>query len=445
MLSENRVVWSEGMFLRIQHFQQADRWTERFVRGLTRDLVPYPWGFTEIGINRELLGVGRFALSHARGIFPDGTPFEAPGDADQPPPLELPPGTRDVTIHLAVPMRQPGSPEVGGDRREDVAARLRRSAYDAPDANSDGFASAGIEVGRLRLSYLPSNGPLAGTERLAVARVVEVRSDLAVVLDDRFIAPCLACAAESPLAALVSELQGLVSHRAEALAARIADPTTRGAGEIADFLLLQVLNRAEPLLRHASAQAGRLHPETFYGLCLALAGEIATFTAPSRRAPQLPDYRHDDLAATFASVFSELRAGLSALLEQVAVPIELQERRHGVRVGTINDRTLLRGAGFVLAVRASVPAETLRRSLPNQIKIGPVEQIAQLVNVALPGIGVRPLAVAPRQLPYRGGTVYFELDTTGPLWRDLDQSSAVAIHVAGNFPDLDLELWAIKG
>ncbi len=445
MLSENRVVWSEGMFLRVQHFQQADRWTERFVRGLTRDLSPYPWGFSEIGINRELLGVGRFALSHARGIFPDGTPFEAPGDADLPPPLELLPGTRDVTIHLAVPMRQPGSPEVGADRREDAATRLRRTACDVPDANGDGYASAGLEVGRLRLSYAPSNGPLAGTERLAVARVVEVRSDLAVVLDEKFVAPCLTCAAEGPLAALVSELQGLVSHRAEALAARIADPTTRGAGEIADFLLLQVLNRAEPLLRHAGAQAGRLHPEAFYGLCLALAGEIATFTAPSRRAPHLPDYRHDDLAATFAAVFAELRAGLSALLEQVAVPIDLQERRHGVRVGAINDRALLRGAGFVLAVRASLPPETLRRSLPNQIKIGPVEQIAQLVNVALPGIAVRPLAVAPRQLPYRGGTVYFELDTTNPLWRDLEQSSAVAIHVAGNFPDLDLELWAIKG
>jgi hypothetical protein len=34
----------------------------------------------------------------------------------------------------------------------------------------------------------------------------------------------------------------------------------------------------------------------------------------------------------------------------------------------------VRGAGFVLAVRASLPPETLRRSLPNQIKIGPVEQ-----------------------------------------------------------------------
>jgi type VI secretion system protein ImpJ len=29
----NRVVWQEGMFLRTQHFQQQDRWTEQLVRG----------------------------------------------------------------------------------------------------------------------------------------------------------------------------------------------------------------------------------------------------------------------------------------------------------------------------------------------------------------------------------------------------------------------------
>jgi len=132
------------------------------------------------------------------------------------------------------------------------------------------------------------------------------------------------------------------------------------------------------------------------------------------------------------------------VLEQTAVAIPLQERRHGVKVGLINDRSLLLSASFVLAVRAEMPAEMLRRSLPNQIKIGPVEQIAQLVNVALPGIRIRPLPVAPRQLPFRSGTAYFELENSGPLWKQLDASGALAFHLAGEFPELVMELWAIK-
>ena len=62
------------MFLRVQHFQQADRWTERLVRVTTRELAAYPWGIAEISIDRSALAIGQFALSNLRGILPDGTP-----------------------------------------------------------------------------------------------------------------------------------------------------------------------------------------------------------------------------------------------------------------------------------------------------------------------------------------------------------------------------------
>jgi type VI secretion system protein ImpJ len=444
MYTENRVVWAEGMFLRVQHFQQSDRWTERLVRSTTRDMRPFPWGFVSIAINRELLAVGKLALTSARGVFPDGTPFDAPGDADLPPAIEPVEGTRSAIVYLTLPERRGGAAEMGRGGHEDAATRWQRVEYEASDANSDSFTNAPIEIGRQRLGCALSSGPLAGFDRMGVARIVEVRSDRSIVLDDKFIAPTLNCAAEAPLLALITELHGLVGHRAEALAARIADPTVRGTAEIADFLLLQALNRVDPRLRHAAALAAQLHPETFYELCLELAGELATFTAQSKRATVFPDYRHEDLEATFASVFADLRASLSSVLEQTAVAIPLQDRRHGVKVGTINDRSLLLAASFVLAVRANMPAEMLRRSLPNQIKIGPVEQIAQLVNVALPGIRVRPLPVAPRQLPFQSGTVYFELENSGPLWKQLDVSGALALHLAGDFPELAMELWAIR-
>ncbi len=73
-----------------------------------------------------------------------------------------------------------------------------------------------------------------------------------------------------------------------------------------------------------------------------------------------------------------------------------------------------------------------------------MEQIAQLVNVALPGIPIRPLPVAPRQLPYRAGSIYFELERGGPLWKQLETQGAIALHLAGSFPQIEMELWAIK-
>jgi type VI secretion system protein ImpJ len=132
-------------------------------------------------------------------------------------------------------------------------------------------------------------------------------------------------------------------------------------------------------------------------------------------------------------------------LEQTAIAIPLQERRYGVHVGPIVDRSILRAASFVLVVRADVPTETLRRLFPSQVKIGAVEHIRELVNVAIPGIAVRALPVAPRQIPFYAGASYFELDRNSPHWQQLQSSGGFAIHVSGDFPNLQLELWAIRG
>ena len=35
---DNKIIWSEGMFLRTQHFQQQDRYVERLVRNRTAHL-----------------------------------------------------------------------------------------------------------------------------------------------------------------------------------------------------------------------------------------------------------------------------------------------------------------------------------------------------------------------------------------------------------------------
>ena len=444
MQDSNRVVWSEGMFLRVQQFQQADRFTEHLVREAVRDLSPHAWGIAEIELEQDLLNIGKFAVARCRGVLPDGTPFRIPADADHPQPLELHGGVHDTVIHLTLPLRQQSAPEIGGDHRDDMQTRFRRTTYEAADGNNGSFANAPVEIARLRLGYGLASGPTAGFVVLALARLVEVRADLSVQLDDRFILPCLNVGCQPALIGFLAELQGLITHRAEAIAARMADPTIRGTAEIADFLLLQALNRAEPGLRHMVAEASSLHPERMYGACVALAGELATFTAASKRATVFPPYRHEDLQATFTPVIADLRAALSTVLEQTAVAIPLVERRHGVRVGTITDRSLISGSSFVLAVRADVPAEQLRRVFPNQVKIGPVEQIAQLVNVSLPGIPVRPMPVAPRQLPYRAGSIYFELDRSGPFWKQLETSGAIAFHLAGEFPQLELELWAIK-
>jgi type VI secretion system protein ImpJ len=55
------------------------------------------------------------------------------------------------------------------------------------------------------------------------------------------------------------------------------------------------------------------------------------------------------------------------------------------------------------------------------------------------------MPVAPPGIPYHAGFAYFELETRGSdLWKQLETSGGLAIHIAGDFPGLELELWAVR-
>lgn len=438
-----RVVWQEGMFLRSQHFQQQDRWLESLLRGRVAALRPYPWGLTRINIDRDLLATGRFALAEASGVFEDGTPFLLPGEADHPAPLELADNVRAMLVHLALPIRQPGSPEIAAEDGS-TEGRYHAARFEAFDTHSASPEAAELIIAKLKLRYMLDSDDRAGYLCIPLARINEVTSDRRVVLDDRWIPPALVCYAAAPLAGFVTEFSGMIHQRGEALAARLNAPGTRGVAEVSDFMLLQAINRWQALLQHW-ADAANLHPETLYAAFVEMAAEFATFTEATRRPNSYPGYRHEDLQRSFAPVIADLRRTLSTVIEQNAIAIPLQERRHGVHVGPITDRSILRAANFVLTVQADVPSETLRRLFPAQVKIGAVEQIRELVNVALPGIAVRPMPVAPRQIPFYAGASYFELDRNSPHWQYMQNSGGFALHVSGDFPGLKLELWAIRG
>ncbi|MFL5284981.1 MAG: type VI secretion system baseplate subunit TssK [Rhodopila sp.] len=441
MTWSNRIAWLEGMFLSAQHFQQQDRWVEAQIWGRITGLRPHPWGFLDCTLARDMLATGRFAIASASGVFEDGTPFAIPDEVDAPPPIELMESARNVLVYLAVPARRPGMAEMAGNNEN---GRYRALPFEAYDTHSGATQPAEVQIGRLQLRYLLETDDRDGYQCLPVARIIEVASDRRVLIDDRWLPPALTCGAATPLSSALVELSGLLNHRGEALAARLTAVGTKSNTEAADFALLQAINSWQPLLAHY-ADSGNVHPETLYGVLVRMAGEFATFTDPRRRPNAYPGYRHYDLQRSFAPVIADLHRSLSAVLEQTAIRIPLQERRHGVRVGVLSDRSLLSGSSFVLVVKADMPAEALRRTFPGKAKIGTTETIRDLVNVALPGIELRSLPVAPRQMPFVAGALYFELDRNSPHWTHMQGSAGFAIHVSGDFPNLSLDLWSIRG
>ena len=439
----SKVIWSQGMFLQPHHFQQEARHVEHLVDMRLRATGPHAWGFFELVLDEGALALGRLGIVRAQGILPDGTPFMMPQYDAAPATLDVPADTKDELVGLAVPLARPGVTEVDfGDGAGPEMRRWRVVDEELRDHTLAGDDPEPVQTAAPNLRLLRARDASEGYALLGIARVLERRSDQQLVLDRGYIAPQVRIDATGQLSATASLLHGLVQQRARALAARMGQ-LGHGVSELADFLMLQALNRTEPVLRQY-ALGPNVHPREFHLACAQLAGELATFGRDARHGAEYPAYAHDDLRASFTPVIEDLRRLLSTVLERNALQIELVDRGYGVRTAVISDPELARNASFVLAVNADLPAEQLRQRFPTQSKLGPGDRLRDLVNLALPGVGLRSLPVAPRQLPFHAGFHYFELERSGELWKQIERNGNLALHVAGDFPGLELEFWAIR-
>ena len=446
MTGESRVAWREGLFLRPQHFQQQDRFTEALVRARTENLRPYPWGLATLKVDDSVAALGKFSVSKCSGALPDGAPFSFPSDAPPPPPLEVPQDTRDAVVYLTLPAIQSGAvqfAERGGSAQAGVARQLV-DEMEVHDAFSQERATELIEVAHPNLRYGITRDQTDGRTLLGLARVREVVNG-AVVLDDRYIPPCLDICASPRLTGLLSDIIGRTEQRLGELAERAVAATDGGAETFASFLLLQALNRWAPVLAHLNALP-YVHPERLYEAFCSMAGELATLVrAEERRPPPFPPYDHEDLEATFELVYETLQSELSQMFEQSAGQLKLEQVGPGAYTAVITNHALFSTCNFYLAVTARTPQEELRARLPSHVKLGSVLKMRQIVTSSLAsGIGITPQPAPPPQIRVLPNFVYFELDRAAADWRDLATAPALGMHVAGDWPDLRLELWWVK-
>ena len=116
----SKVVWGEGIFLRPHHLQQHDRYLEHVVDARTRQISPYPWGFSTLEIDHDLAQQAKFSIRRAAGIMPDGTPFDIPGDSPLPAAISVPEQVQHQTVWLSLPLPAANTREV--DTREAESA-----------------------------------------------------------------------------------------------------------------------------------------------------------------------------------------------------------------------------------------------------------------------------------------------------------------------------------
>jgi type VI secretion system protein ImpJ len=442
MSSRNPVLWKEGLFVKPQHFQQLAHATQAGMQQRISSLSDACYGFSELRLNQEYLSFGKVAIIQARGIMPDGTVFDIPGDMPAPPPLEIPAQAAHQVLYLSLPLRSASALEV---RWPQSQANSRYLAQPTPikDTHSPDGDTETLDLAVPNLQLKLHGDDRSAYTELALARVLDKRADGSLVLDERFYPTSLSLQAVPALQRFLEEVTGMLRERARHIAARVCSPGQSGVADVTDFNLLQTLNRLHPWFQHL-ARRSNTHPEQLYIALSQACGELVTFTDDQRLPEDYPAYQHDNLLASFQVLQDTLRRCLGTVLQPRAVALPLVPQKYGVSTASLADLRLLDEAEFVLAIRAQLPADELRRRFQQQAKVCAIENLTERVRLQLPGIPLVPLPVAPRHLPYHAGFSYFELNRQDPLWASFKGSSGFGFHVGGEFPALEMAFWAIR-
>ncbi len=441
-MSMHKVIWQEGMLLRPQHLQQNDRYYHHQLHQ-TRLLANDAWGFLTLELNVQYLNLGKLVLNQASGILPDGSLFDL-NTAMEPLVLQVPANADKQAIYLALPLATGNQIETRQVQQSDVVARYVASDVEVGDSNVGADMRCRINCARpdlrLVLGEHPSDQRFV---KLKVAQVLESTGEGGVSLDADFIPTFIFVQDHGYVSSCLKEVISLLACRGDAIAARIRGEGTAAGTQVGDFLMLQVINRTELVLRHCLSQA-QVRPEAVFCKLVSMLGELSTFAHDSKRAHLDVHYQHADQGASFRGLMAHVRAVLSVVLEQHAIELTLQPRQYGVLVCPVSDLKLLGAATFILAATAQCDSEELRQRLPAHLKVAPVERIRELVNLHLAGIKVKPLPVAPRQIPFHAGKTYFMLDLSASDIAQLEPSGGFAFHVGGDFAGLELNFWAIR-
>ncbi len=452
MSRENRIVWTEGMFLGPQHFQQSDRFRAGELRFLQETFEPYAWGVRLADFDIEALGNSRLKLEKCEVILPDGSLVRTPGIDPIPSGREfkalfLETKLKRLEVFLAFPDERPGVPECSpAGQGGVVATRHLSEPVQVDDLNNPGKEME-ITAGRQNLKILVSGENLDGYITLKLAEI-ERSTDANFRIAPDYIPPRLALGSSGPLFDLTGSLLEVLTAKSTALAQQTRQRgegmVEFGTSDVGNFWLLHTVNSFLPLVADHLQTPGR-HPHQVYTTLAQLAGALCTFGV-DRHPSEIPPYNHTDLAGTFIGLTALIRKLLETVMPSRFSGVELDNRDETMLTGEIADRGLLEGeTHWYLSVRGEMPVAQVVEEVPSQTIIGSPHNIDFLVRTATPGVVLTHVPVPPRDFPLKAGCTYFSVDTHSETWETIKESQAIAIYLGGpGLRESKFELIAMK-
>lgn len=443
------VHWYEGLFLRPQHLQAADRhWDEKAHVSHQWDF-PYHYGLHALEYSKEALANHQFEVHRLCARMRDGTLVDL-DTGQEPDRIDLKQAVqrsrpvadlgeafeRDtvVTVYVAVPKLQLGRANVS--RGDMLDSRFREATLAVPD-ESTGGEDQEIQFRQLSVKLLLSTQDASGYELLPIAQIKRASAgEAAPEIDSTYIPPVLSIDAWPGLGRdIVRAVYDIIGQKIDVLSQQVINRgiglDSRDPGDADRILMLTQLNAAYARLSVIAFGKG-VHPFLAYVELCHVLGQLSIFSE-ERRATDIPAYDHEDLER----IFKLIRVRIEALINSVR-DYEFQQRYFiGVGLGmqvSLEPKWFHSDWQWFIGVRKGDLSEAECRDLlsPGQLdwKFGSSRQVEILFKHRAQGLELIPVDRAIRALPSRQDWLFYEVSKRdGPAWRDVQETQTLAMRL----------------
>lgn len=443
--AQSKVVWYEGMPLWPHHFQVQARFFETTVHSVIGHLRAAGWGFTNVALDLVALR-NREIVLEARGVMPDGTPFQIP-EFDAPPPrMRLHDGLFEdfdqaLDLYLTLPAFRPGKPNVAAEGAGETQLRYVARTVAVLDEIS-GMDPQPVRLGQKNFhvrAQKERNLDPGAEVAMRIGRVMR-NGEGEYVLDENIVPPCLETDASPMISGLVRSLITVLDEKVATLSAqrKAAPARTLTEQRLAGFWLLQTLQRSLPALRHLMDSRNE-HPEVLYRELLRLAGGLCTF-AIEGDAARLPLYDHADPGPCFLEIARHIRRNLELNLPTNCVTIRLERFDKYYFRGQLDNPRCKAGSRWVLGVRSPLPEAFLAREVARTVKISAHDWIKKAVERSVASVPIGYLPGPPHEIDPHPEFRYFSIDSSDTQFDAVFRRGGIGIYVPGTVELTDLSL-----
>jgi type VI secretion system protein ImpJ len=440
----SRVVWNEGMHLAQHHFQAQSRYFEDSIQFTLAHLFYAPYGVAGCELDAAALRNGTVSLVHARGVMPDGLPFDIPSSDSAPAPLQIAelfsPTSDSHLVLLTIPAYQANGAncQLNGNGTS-PAGRTRYVAEAAMlTDNTTGRDEKAVSLGRKNFRLALDIETADDVVSLPIARIRRSGSG-SFIYDPEYIPPCLHVGASGRLIQLLQRLVEILDAKGESMArGRVGGLGEFAQQEVASFWLLHAIHSSLPPLRHC-LQTKRVRPEHLYVEMARLAGALCTFALDSHPRT-LPGYDHGRLDECFHALDQHIRSHLELITPSGKITVPLVQEMPTFHMAALPDPRSFGPSRWILGVRSPMDGNQLANKFPHLVKVCARRFITELVRRSMPGATLQHLPVPPSAISPRSDWQYFAIGKSGPAWDTIVSTREIGVYIPAAFPEAQAEL-----